>query len=215
MNRTKKLSNFKEFVREYGDIDGKEDSKKTPCIILAGPPGCGKGTQARIIAKGMRWKHISTGDILRDSDNKETKKLMKTGNLLPDEIVGKELIDYLKKLTKHSDPRGYIFDGYPRNLQQKAIFEEICRINNISLEYVFFLNVAEKILRERIKERSKSSGRSDDKNEEAFQIRMYEYNEQTLPMIESMRNGGGFLEISGENKLDDISKMIFNKINEI
>jgi adenylate kinase len=215
MNRTKKLSNFKEFVREYGDIDGKEDSKKTPCIILAGPPGCGKGTQARIIAKGMRWKHISTGDILRDSDNKETKKLMKTGNLLPDEIVGKELIDYLKKLTKHSDPRGYIFDGYPRNLQQKAIFEEICRINNISLEYVFFLNVAEKILRERIKERSKSSGRSDDKNEEAFQIRMDEYNEQTLPMIESMRNGGGFLEISGENKLDDISKMIFNKINEI
>jgi adenylate kinase len=215
MNRTKKLSNFKEFVREYGDIDGKEDSKKTPCIILAGPPGCGKGTQARIIAKGMRWKHISTGDILRDSDNKETKKLMKTGNLLPDEIVGKELIDYLKKLTKHSDPRGYIFDGYPRNLQQKAIFEEICRINNISLEYVFFLNAAEKILRERIKERSKSSGRSDDKNEEAFQIRMDEYNEQTLPMIESMRNGGGFLEISGENKLDDISKMIFNKINEI
>ena len=215
MNRPKKLSNFKEFVKEYGDIDGEEDSKKTPCIILAGPPGCGKGTQARIIAKGTRWKHISTGDILRDSDNKEIKKLMKTGNLLPDEIVGKELIDYLKKLTKHSDPKGYIFDGYPRNLQQKAIFEEICRINNISLEYVFFLNVAEKILRERIKERSKSSGRSDDKNEEAFQIRMDEYNEQTLPMIESMRNGGGFLEISGENKLDDITKLIFNKINEI
>lgn len=215
MNRPKKLSNFKEFVKEYGDIDGKEDSKKTPCIILAGPPGCGKGTQARIIAKGTRWKHISTGDILRDSDNKEIRKLIKTGNLLPDEIVGKELIDYLKKLTKHSDPKGYIFDGYPRNLQQKAIFEEICRINNISLEYVFFLNVAEKILRERIKERSKSSGRSDDKNEEAFQIRMDEYNEQTLPMIESMRNGGGFLEISGENKLDDITKLIFNKINEI
>jgi adenylate kinase len=215
MNRPKKLSNFKEFVKEYGDIDGKEDTKKTPCIILAGPPGCGKGTQARIIAKGMRWKHISTGDILRDSDNKEIKKLMKTGNLLPDEIVGKELIDYLKKLTKHSDPKGYIFDGYPRNLQQKAIFDEICRINNISLEYVFFLNVAEKILRERIKERSKSSGRSDDKNEEAFQIRMDEYNEQTLPMIESMRKGGGFLEISGENKLDDITKLIFNKINEI
>lgn len=215
MNRPKKLSNFKEFVKEYGDIDGKEDSKKTPCIILAGPPGCGKGTQARIIAKGTRWKHISTGDILRDSDNKEIRKLIKTGNLLPDEIVGKELIDYLKKLTKHRDPKGYIFDGYPRNLQQKAIFEEICRINNISLEYVFFLNVAEKILRERIKERSKSSGRSDDKNEEAFQIRMDEYNEQTLPMIESMRNGGGFLEISGENKLDDITKLIFNKINEI
>ena len=215
MNRPKKLRNFKEFVKEYGDIDGKEDSKKTPCIILAGPPGCGMGTLASIIAKGMRWKHISTGDILRDSDDKEIKKLMKTGNLLPDDLVGKELLNYLKKLTKHGDPKGYIFDGYPRNLQQKTIFDEICRINNLSLEFVFFLNVPEKILRERIKERGKSSGRSDDKNEKAFQIRMEEYNEQTLPMIESMRNGGNFLEISGEKELDEITKLIFNKLNEI
>lgn len=215
MNKPKKIRNFKDFVKQYGDIDGNEDSEKVPCIILAGPPGCGKGTQARIIAKGMRWKHISTGDILRDSDDKEIKKLMKTGNLLPDDLVGKELLDYLKKLTKHSDPKGYIFDGYPRNLQQKTIFDEICRINNIALEFVFFLNVPEKILKERIKERGKSSGRSDDKNEKAFQIRMEEYNEQTLPMIESMRNGGNFLEISGEKKLDDVTKLIFNKLNEI
>ncbi len=215
MNKPNKIRNFKEFLKKYGDLDGSDDSKKTPCIILAGPPGCGKGTQAKIIAKGMKWKHISTGDILRDSDNKEIKELMKTGNLLPDDLVGKELIDYLKKLTKTGDPKGYIFDGYPRNLQQKTIFEEICKINNISLEYVFFLNVPEKILRERIKKRSKSSGRSDDKNEEAFQIRMEEYNEQTLPMIESMRNGDNFLEITGEKNLDDISKLIFNKLNEI
>ena len=215
MNNPKKIRNFKDFVKQYGDIDGNADSEKVPCIILAGPPGCGKGTQARIIAKGMRWKHISTGDILRDSDDKEIKKLMKTGNLLPDDLVGKELLDYLKKLTKHSDPKGYIFDGYPRNLQQKTIFDEICRINNISLEYVFFLNVPEKILKERIKERGKSSGRSDDKNEKAFQIRMEEYNEQTLPMIESMRSGGNFLEISGEKKLDEVTKLIFNKLNEI
>jgi adenylate kinase len=70
-------------------------------------------------------------------------------------------------------------------------------------------------LKERIKERGKSSGRSDDKNEKAFQIRMEEYNEQTLPMIESMRNGGNFLEISGEKKLDEVTKLIFNKLNEI
>lgn len=215
MNNPKNIRNFKDFVKQYGDIDGNEDSKKVPCIILAGPPGCGKGTQAKIISKGMKWKHISTGDILRDSDNKEIKKLMKTGNLLPDDLVGKELLNYLKKLTKHTQPKGYIFDGYPRNLQQKTIFDEICRINNISLEYVFFLNVPEKILRERIKERGKSSGRSDDKSDKAFQIRMEEYNEQTLPMIESMRNGSNFLEISGEKELDEVTKVIFKKLNEI
>ena len=64
-NNPKKINNFKEFVKEFGDIDGKENMEEIPCIILAGPPGCGKGTQAKLVSKGMRWKHVSTGDILK------------------------------------------------------------------------------------------------------------------------------------------------------
>ena len=63
-NKVKTIANFKEFVKEFGDIDGKENLEEIPCIILAGPPGCGKGTQAKIISKGMRWKHISTSSPL-------------------------------------------------------------------------------------------------------------------------------------------------------
>ena len=214
-NNPKKINNFKEFVREYGDIDGKENLEEIPCIIITGPPGCGKGTQSNIISKGMRWKHISTGDILRSSDNKEIKKMMKTGGLLPDDLVGKELISYLKEYSKDHDPKGFIFDGYPRNLSQKDIFEEICRVNKLKLAYVFFLNAPEEILKKRIMERGKSSGRADDKSEKVFNKRMEEYNEQTLPMIESMRNGSEFLEISANRGLDQISDLIFKKLNEI
>ena len=214
-NNPKKINNFKEFVKEFGDIDGKENIEEIPCIILTGPPGCGKGTQAKIISKGMRWKHVSTGDILRASDDSEIKKMMKTGGLLPDDLVGKELIAYLKDYSKHHDPKGFIFDGYPRNLAQRDIFDEICRVNKLKLVYVFFLNAPESLLKKRIINRGKSSGRSDDKSEKAFNKRMEEYNEQTLPMIESMRNGSNFLEISANRDLEEISSLIFKKLNEI
>jgi adenylate kinase len=214
-NNPKKINDFKEFVKEFGDIDGKKNLESIPCIILAGPPGCGKGTQAKIISKGMRWKHISTGDILRTSGDKDIKKIMKTGELLPDDLVGKELISYLKEYSKDHDPKGFIFDGYPRNLSQKDIFEEICRVNRLKLVYVFFLNAPESLLRKRISDRGRTSGRSDDKSSKVFNKRMKEYNDQTLPMIESMRNGSNFIEIASNRSLEEISSLIFNKLNEI
>ena len=84
-----------------------------------------------------------------------------------------------------------------------------------AISYVFFLNATEDLLKKRIKDRGKSSGRSEDKSEKAFNKRMVEYNEQTLPMIESMKNGSDFIEMSDNKGLEEISKEIFNKLNEI
>lgn len=214
-NIPKKVTNFKEFSKEFGELKKNEDIEEIPCIVITGPPGCGKGTQSKIIAKGKRWKHVSTGDILRLSSNKEVKDLMKSGELLPDELVDKELISYLREYSKDHDPRGFIFDGYPRNITQRDIFNEICRVNKLKLVYVFFINGSEELLKKRIINRGKTSGRSDDKSEKAFNKRMEEYNDQTLPMIESMRNGDNFLEISASRNLEEISKIIFNKLDEI
>jgi adenylate kinase len=211
----KKVENFENFEKKKIKEDPLDNLEEIPCIIITGPPGCGKGTQSKIISKGTIWKHISTGDILRDSEDKEIKKMMKTGELLPDELVAKALVNYLRKYFKSHDPKGFIFDGYPRNLQQKDIFDEICKVNKIKLEYVFFINGPEELLKKRILQRGKTSGRSDDKSEKAFQKRMEEYNEQTLPMIESLRHGSNFLEISANRDLDEISSLIFKKLDEI
>lgn len=196
-----KIKNFKEF-----------GSKSTPCVIFVGPPGCGKGTQAEILCEKTGMKHVSTGDILRQSDDEEVKDLMKTGKLLPDDLVSKELEKFIKKNKKSE---GFIFDGYPRNLKQKSLLDKIMSDNNLDIINTFFLNVDEDILKERIKERGKTSGRSDDKDPEVFNVRMKEYKDQTLPMIKAMKKLGNFLEISGEKELEEVTEIIFDNLGEI
>jgi adenylate kinase len=196
-----KIKNFKEF-----------GSLGTPCVIFVGPPGCGKGTQAEIVCKKTGMKHVSTGDILRQSEDDEVKEMMKTGKLLPDDLVSKELEKFIRKNKKS---KGFVFDGYPRNLKQKTLLDKIMSNNNLETVNIFFLNVPEETLKERIKERGKTSGRADDKDPEVFKVRMEEYKDQTLPMIKSMKKLNTFLEISGEKDLDEITEIIFDNLGEI
>jgi adenylate kinase len=196
-----KIKNFKEF-----------GSLSTPCVIFVGPPGCGKGTQAEIVCKKTGMKHVSTGDILRQSEDEEVKEMMKTGKLLPDDLVSKELEKFIQKNKKSA---GFVFDGYPRNLKQKTLLDKIMSKNNLETVNIFFLNVPEEVLKERIKERGKTSGRADDNDPKVFNVRMEEYNDQTLPMVRSMKKLGNFLEISGEKDLDEVTEIIFDNLGEI
>lgn len=206
-NTPKHIENFQKFKKIF-----EKNVLSSPVIVFVGPPGCGKGTQSQILSEKMGYTHVSTGDILRKSEDPETKELMKTGKLLPDELVGKELESFLKK---RKSSKGFIFDGYPRNLAQKAILEKILDRNNLEITNIFYLNVPEKILKERIKERGKTSGRSDDKDPEVFNVRMKEYDDQTLPMIKSMKKYKTFLEIDGENELEEITQEILDNLDEI
>jgi adenylate kinase len=87
--------------------------------------------------------------------------------------------------------------------------------NNLETVNIFFLNVPEEVLKERIKERGKTSGRADDNDPKVFNVRMEEYNDQTLPMVRSMKKLGNFLEISGEKDLDEVTEIIFDNLGEI
>jgi len=200
--------------REERMIIEKLENFESPksCVLLVGPPGSGKGTQASILESKSGYKHISTGEILRSSKSSKIKKMMKTGELLPDSLVSRELKKYLRK---NMDVPGFIFDGYPRNPKQKFYFDDILKECNLKLDHIFFLNVPEKVMKERIKERSRTSGRSDDNNPEALNRRLKEYKTQTLPMIESMRKNPNFIEIKGEGSVSDITNIIFENIPEI
>jgi adenylate kinase len=208
-NSPKHVENFQKFKSIYGDL---KKTNPTPVVLFVGPPGCGKGTQSKILSDKTGYVHVSTGDILRKSEDPEIKDMMGTGKLLPDDLVGGELDRFLKKMRNSP---GFIFDGYPRNLSQKTILEKILDSNNLGIVNIFYLKVPERILKGRIKERSKTSGRKDDEDPEVFLIRMKEYNDQTLPMIKSMRKKKSFLEIDGNKDLEEIESEILNNLDEI
>lgn len=195
-------------IKNFGEFS----KKGIPCVLFIGPPGCGKGTQSKILSEKTGFLHVSTGEILRNSKSPKIKKMMATGELLPDAIVDIELENFIKE---NLDCPGFIFDGYPRNIKQKFFLEEICDENGLEIINTFFLNVPEKQLKERIKERSKSSGRKDDSDPEAFQRRMDEYHEKTQPMIKSLKKLKGFHEIDGNLELEEISEKIFDNMGEI
>jgi len=154
-------------IKKFGEFSGKSK----PCILFVGPPGCGKGTQSEILSNKTGYLHVSTGEILRDSQSSKIKSMMKTGELLPDDIVAEELSKFI---SSNQDSSGFIFDGYPRNLDQKKFFEKICEDHGLEIVNIFYLEVPEETLQARIKERSKTSGRADDADPKAFQKRMDE-----------------------------------------
>ena len=200
---------MKKHIEEFQEFKKGKPAKRE-VILFVGPPGSGKGTQSQIVAKEKDYVHVSTGDILRKSKDPKIKEMMKTGKLLPDDLLAKVVQQFVEDTP---EAKGFIFDGYPRNLAQKDHFQEILLNTNLVLQSVIFLDVPEAVLFNRIKERSKTSGRADDADPKVFSTRMEEYNTQTLPMIKSMKEDEGFSKIDGTKKLETITKNILKKIN--
>ena len=191
------MKKFKEFI-------------KKPCVILTGPPGCGKGTHSKFIHEEFGWLHVATGDILRKSKDETVKKLVGSGNLLPDDLVEEE---FEKFINGHKKAKGFILDGYPRTLEQKELFEKFAAKNDLDIMAVFFLEVSEETMKKRIEERSKTSGRKDDQDPKVFEVRMKEYKTKTLPMIKSFK-GKVLVKITEENSLEEASDIIIETIKE-
>ena len=122
-------------------------------IILLGPPGAGKGTQAKVLAENLKVAHISTGDILRQnvkeetSLGKEAKDYMERGLLVPDGLMAKMLKERFSQADVKS---GFILDGYPRNLAQAKTLEEIFESQNIGIDWIIYLDSSEKVIVQRL-----------------------------------------------------------------
>jgi len=123
-------------------------------IILLGPPGAGKGTQAKQLAQKLGLPHISTGDLLRDNVSrqtelgKESKKYMEKGALVPDELVSNMLKERL--LLEPDTKKGFILDGYPRNVSQAENLDEFLRKRTLDIDFVFYLETSEKVIVQRL-----------------------------------------------------------------
>jgi len=185
-------------------------------LILFGPPGAGKGTQAKFLVEKLKSFQISTGDMLRDEIKKDTdigKKIinnMNDGKFVEDEIVNKLLENIIFDVKKKNK---LIFDGYPRTINQAKNLENLLSKSNQKLDYIFFLNVNKDAIIKRIEKRKILEKRSDDDTNTI--LKRYDiYMKETKPVLDFYSSKKGFYEIDGSldikqitNKIDDILKV--------
>ena len=188
-------------------------------IVLFGPPGCGKGTQAQNLVQKFNLKQISTGDILRDNTKNGTelgklaKPYMDKGELVPDQITIDMLIDELKKPT---DAQGFIFDGFPRTVFQTEALERIVKdVLNDQIDICLSLVVEDEILVKRLLERGKTSGRSDDADENIIRNRIKEYYTKTAEVAELYKKQGKYVEVNGVGEIAEIAEKLYTEVEKI
>lgn len=183
-------------------------------IVLFGPPGAGKGTQSEKLIEKYQLVHLSTGDLFRKHLGEGTElgklaqKYMDDGNLVPDEVVVGMVED---KISHHLDAKGFIFDGFPRTVQQATALDEMLEKHDLEISGMIALEVPEEELKNRIKERAKTSGRVDDQDDAKINTRIKVYKEETAPVAEYYKKQDKFNSIDGVGSIDEI----FGKISHV
>lgn len=181
-------------------------------IIICGAPGSGKGTQSDLITKKYNLMHLSSGDILRKEIAKGTElgreidRVISDGQLVEDEIITQLIEKKIDNLDKNLY-KGVILDGFPRTLGQAEALEEIFRKRGTCMNVLLDLQVEEQELINRLLNRGKTSGRSDD-NLETIQKRLTVHKNQTKPIVEFYKNLGKYVSIHGMGSLDEIFERI-------
>ena len=181
-------------------------------VILFGAPGAGKGTQANFLINEFDLTQISTGDMLRNSVEsrtelgKQVESFMASGGLVPDNIIFSLITE---RLNNKDIKKGFIFDGFPRNLKQAQKLDEIINEMNIQLDFVFHIDVDEKILTSRIENRAKQEKitRKDDTSEVLIE-RLKVYNRDTKPVLDHYANQNILNVIDGMGTIDEVSSNI-------
>ncbi len=187
-------------------------------LILFGPPGSGKGTQAKRLAERFNLLHISTGDLFRyELGNntplgQEARKYMERGELVPDEIT----IGMLRnKLEEHPEVAGYIFDGFPRTIPQAEALDKLLASKGQEITALIALDVPDEEIIRRILLRGKESGRADDQSEEIVRNRISNYREQTVPVYEYYAASGKSRTINGMGEIEEIAERLAGEIEAL
>ncbi len=186
-------------------------------ILLLGPQGSGKGTQAKRIAEEYGIPHIATGDMLRAAiaegteTGKKVEPIYNRGDLVPDDLM----IELIRERLQQDDAKdGFILDGFPRNYAQAEALDQMLREIGRELDVVFALQVSDEVSRGRLLERSRLEGRDDD-TPEAIDNRLRIYHEQTEPLVEYYRTRGHVVPIRGDRPIDEVFAEIQNALEHM
>ena len=185
-------------------------------LILFGPPGSGKGTQAAKLVGKYQLVHISTGDLFRYEMGhntplgQEAKRYIEKGELVPDEVT----IGMLKnKVDANPDAKGFIFDGFPRTIAQAEALDQLLEERGTKVTALLALEVDDEEIIKRILLRGKTSGRADDNDEQIIRNRIEVYNKETSPVFEYYAKKGKAQKIPGIGSIDEIFNRLCDAID--
>ena len=185
-------------------------------LILFGPPGSGKGTQASKLVEEFNLVHISTGDLFRYEMKNDTplgleaKQYISKGELVPDSVT----IGMLKnKMTKHPEAKGFIFDGFPRTIPQAEALDELLAETDQSINGLFALQVEDEEIVKRILSRGATSGRADDLDESIIRNRISVYKDNTLDVYDYYLAKQKATSIEGVGSIDEISERLSKAVS--
>jgi adenylate kinase len=182
-----------------------------------GPPGAGKGTQARFVADHFGVPAISTGDIFRANVSQgtplgvEAKRYMDAGEYVPDEVTNRMVRN---RIDETDAAPGFLLDGYPRTLAQVEELDGMIEFTGHRLDAVVVLTVDAEELVQRLLHRALTDGRADD-TEEVIRRRQEVYTEQTAPLIDVYRARGILVEVDGMGEVDEVTKRIFAALDDV
>ena len=184
-------------------------------LIFLGPPGAGKGTQAKILADYLEVPHISTGEILRKAKQDGTpvglkaKAYMDRGDLVPDAVLQELVQERLQQ--EDAKTQGWILDGFPRTLPQAKFLDQLLPKINQGCDLIINLTVADEVLVERLAKRATLEGRSDD-TEEVIRNRLVVYQQETAPLIDFYQQH--LVAVDGDRPLEIITTELKNITNK-
>jgi adenylate kinase len=187
-------------------------------IVLFGPPGAGKGTQAEVLKEKYNLVHISTGDVFRYNIKNATelgtlaKSYMDKGHLVPDEVTIKMLN---AEVDKNADANGFIFDGFPRTEAQAEALSKLMDEKDSQIDAMIALEVEDEVLVQRLLERGKTSGRKDDANEDVIRNRIKVYYNETAILKDYYQKKDKYHGINGVGSINEITERLSKAIDKL
>jgi UMP-CMP kinase len=192
------------------------DSQKVTVLFILGGPGAGKGTQSANLVRDYGFVHLSAGDLLREEQDKEGSKYgqlikdyIKDGLIVPMEVTVKLLENAMRAKLDKNGTGNFLIDGFPRKMDQAVFFEEtVC-----PSKYTVFLDCPEDLMRERLLNRGKTSGRSDD-NEESIIKRFKTFVNTSMPVVEHFSQEGRVIKVPADGTVDDVYEKLVKSLAE-
>lgn len=185
-------------------------------IVLFGPPGAGKGTQAKMLVEKYGLNHISTGEVIRNEIRlgteigRSVKERIEHGELASDEIVVRLVADFVER---HRDSKGNIYDGFPRTTVQAEEFDKTLAEHGEAVDVMLSLEVPEEELIKRLLLRGQESGRADDFSIDVIRNRLDIYNKQTAVVAEYYRKQDKYAPIDGLGSVEEVFRRLCNEID--